>query len=162
MPSRNSTSASRQVSTVLSTQEAAKDFATPVVDEDGCDIEYVLDFQGNRHVNSSGANYNGYTLAYQEEQSTPYQTFDLAGLASANQLRDYLRNILQPSQITNEYGDECDLADISVDQLVVLQANLWSTVSNDRSPGKPALRPSRAQVLVAGHVAKISELFEGR
>lgn len=122
--------------------------------------ESTFDFQGRKHVNNSEDGDQVYTL--QDDESSSYILFTMPGQASANALRNYLSEYLQPHQIVNEYGNVCEMSEISNDQLAVLQAKMWTKISNDRSPKKMGSpRPSQAQVLVAGHIAKISQLLEG-
>lgn len=145
----------------LRARQDKEGFALRASVEDQCKNQYSLDFQGRKHVDTSEPEYKGYAL--QEEPPTSSDTFDLPGLASASELRAYLQKTLLPSQIINEYGDECDLSEVSLDHLAVLQAKLWTKAANARSPTKSTSpRPSRAQVLVAGHVTKISQLLEGK
>ncbi|KAJ4991881.1 hypothetical protein SVAN01_02731 [Stagonosporopsis vannaccii] len=160
MPSRILALPLRQIDapTRLNTRETG-DFTLSPLTEDKFEVQYLLDFQGCKHFNTSDRDYQGYTL--QEEPPTSSDEFDMPGLSSANGLRDYLSQILQPRQIVNEYGDECNWAQISLGHLTVLQARPWAEVFDACSPGSlTAYPPTRAQVVAADHVVKISQLLE--
>lgn len=135
-------------------------FSPAAFDEDEIETELALDFRGYRHIDTSEDGDETYTL--QNDECSAHLRFAMPGQASANALRNYLSGHLQPCQIVDEYGDECDISSISNDHLAVLQAKMWSKAPNSRSSTKAALsRPSRAQILVAGHVARIFKLLEG-
>ncbi|KAJ8111182.1 hypothetical protein OPT61_g6163 [Boeremia exigua] len=133
--------------------------SSSTTDGDECEMEYSLDFQGRKHANTCDLDYHGYTMQIQPFVSC--DTFAMPGSASANGLRNYLRKHLQPHQITDEYGDECDISEVSFDHLAVLQSKIWTQISRTRSPIKPtAQHPSRAQICVLNHITKISQLLE--
>ncbi|KAF2624967.1 hypothetical protein BU25DRAFT_423722 [Macroventuria anomochaeta] len=162
MPSRVFAAPPRQVEelTALLTHRDKENFASPILAEGECSFELALDFQGRKHVYPE-ASVEVYTFGLQEDVSSSHPSFPMPGLASANTLRNYLHEYLQPHQIIDEYGDECDLSGVSNDHLAVLQAKMWTKVSNSRCPTMTtSQRPSRLQVLVAEHVAKISQLLE--
>lgn len=143
------------------TRRTKEDFALPASAEDGSEIELLIDHKGLKHFDTTTFEYHGYAL--HEEPHISSSTFDMPGLATATGLRAYLRQNLQPSQIVDEYKVECDLSEISLDHLAVLQARLWTKVFDARWQDKStAQRLARAQVLVAGHIAKISQLLEGK
>ncbi|KAH6644760.1 hypothetical protein C7974DRAFT_440300 [Boeremia exigua] len=122
-------------------------------------MECLLDFRGHKHADTSSLDYEGYVL--QEEPPSACDIFEMSGLASADGLRNYLKERLQPHHIIDEYGDECTISEISTGHLPVLQTKMWSRATCNRSPTKSiAGYPSAAQVLVANHVAKISQLLE--
>lgn len=164
MPSRVLAAASRLVSdkTASCTQQIEKDFATAAEHNDGFQMEYALDFQGSKHLDTSGPFYHGYSRSLHGEPLVDRE-FDLPGLACANELRGYLLKMLQPNQVVDEFGHECDMSEISLSHLTVLQTKLWTKSASVRTVASPSIqRPSRAQILVAGHVAKIAQLLEGR
>ena len=147
--------------TGLSTQRNQVNFASPVLAEYDLDLEHALDFHGRRHVDPERS-VEKYTFGLQADESSSYPAFPLPGLATADTLRDYLHEHLQPHQVVDEYGDERDLSDLSNEHLVVLQAKMWTKVSNSRSSTNTTTEhPSRTQVHAAGHVSKISQLLEG-
>ena len=123
------------------------------------EMQPVLDFQGRKHIDTSEGGDVFYTL---QDNDTTHTLFPTPGLSSAGALYNYLQEHLQPDEVVDEYGDKCDLTSVHKDHLAVLQAKMWTKSSTDRFPKKPAAsQPSLAQVLVADHVSKISQLLEG-
>lgn len=166
MPSHVFAAPPRQVSgsPASPAQYDKEKFALPVLQEVKVvyETEYVLDFQGRKHLDREASDEKYHFGPQEDASATSYPDFTMPGLTSANTLRDFLRQHLQPHQVVDEYGDEGDLCDISNDHLPVLQAKVWTKSSTNHSPTKAsAQRPSRAQFLIAGHVAKISQLLEG-
>lgn len=132
--------------------------SSPVKAED--EVELKLDFRGHKHIAASESGHETYTL--QEDMFSSYMTFTMPGQTTANTLRHYLHEHLQPQQIMDEYGEHCDLACVSNNHLSILQAKMWSKISKGRSPIKETTsRPSRTQILVADHVIKIMRHLEG-
>lgn len=120
---------------------------------------FDLDFQFRKHIDNSESGDVFYTL---QENDASHMLIPMPGQASANIFRDQLHRHLQPDQVVDEYGDECDITDISNDHLAVLQAKLWIKSYSGRSPKKTmTLQPLRVQVLIASHTAMISRLLEG-
>jgi len=147
--------------TETDTRKTKEDFALPASVGDRVEIQFLVDHKGLKHFDTTTLDYHGYTL--HEEPHISSSTFDMPGLASATGLRAYLRQNLQPSQIVDEYKVERDLSEISFDHLAVLQARLWTKVFDARSQDKStAQRLAKREVLVTGHIAKISQLLEGK
>jgi hypothetical protein len=48
----------------------------------------------------------------------------MPGQAGANMLRAHLHDSLHPQLVVNEFGEQCDISDISNDHLVILQSKL--------------------------------------
>ena len=152
------------VSAALPTQHDKEYVPLPVLREVEIiyDTEYVLDCQGRKHFDRE-ANDQHYYIGQPEDPSLSYVDFPMAGLASAYALRDFLLQNLQPDQVVDEYGTQCEIAAVSNDHLPALQAKLWVKIPSSRSLVKATTqRPSRAQNLIAGHISKISQLLEGK
>lgn len=144
--------------TALPTQHDDEMMALPDLQEVEIvyETEYVLDFRGRRRLDRE-VNDQQYYIGQPEDTSPSYSDFPMPGLASADTLRDFLRQHLLPDQIVDEYGNQCAIADISNDHLPSLQAKLWV------SPVKETTQyPSRAQNLIAAHVSKILQLLESK
>lgn len=124
--------------------------------------EHSIDSQGHKHLDQASSVEN-YTFGVQEDVASSYQShFPMPGLASADMLRDFIRHHLQPFQIVNEYGVECDISNVSNYHLPVLQAKMWIQTSNNHTAKETAAqRPSSAQIRLAGHISRISGLLEG-
>lgn len=145
-------------------QHDKENMAPPVLQEVEIvyNTEYALDLRARKRFDWD-ANDQQYYVGHAEDPSPSYPDFPMPGLASADKLRGFLHQTLQPDQILDEYGNECEITDVSNDHLPVLQAKLWVKISGGRSPVKATIqRPSRAQNLIAGHVAKILQLLEGK
>jgi hypothetical protein len=163
MPSRVFAAPAHQVDRLIAspTYTDKEDTAPPIpADAEHFDEEELeLDSQSRKHIDTSESGDVFYTL---QENHSSHMLIPMPGQASANTVRDHFHKHLQPYQVVDEYGDECDISDISNDHLAVLQAKLWSKPYNGSSPKKTiTLRPSRVQVLVEGHTALISRLLEG-
>ena len=162
MPSWVSSVPIREVSELasLSTQRDKQSFVTSSSIKTEDEVQLKLDFRGHKHITTSENGDETYTL--QDDTFSSHTTFTMPGQATAIALRRYLQEHLQPHQIIDEYGDQCDLAYISNNHLSILQAKMWSKVSKGHSPIKTTIsRPSRTQVLVAEHVTKIMHHLEG-
>ncbi|UPX16436.1 uncharacterized protein EKO05_0006835 [Ascochyta rabiei] len=134
-------------------------FVSPVLagPEDGAEL--VLDFQGHKHVDPSEGEDQAYVL--QDDTSSSHTKFTMPGQATVNALRDYLLKNLQAHQVVDGYGNVCKMFEISNDHLAVLQTKIWTKTFSGRSPVKTTVsRPSRAQTLMSGHIARISRFLE--
>jgi hypothetical protein len=141
-------------------QHDEESFTSPVLRRTRDDADVALDFQGRKHVSSSEDGDDVYVL--QADTLSSHTKFTMPGQATVNALRDYLFEHLQPHQVVDSYGSEREMSQISNDHLAVLQAKMWAKNPHRRSPRKVAFsRPSRAQVVIADHISKISQLLEG-
>lgn len=131
--------------------------ATP---DNGNITEPALDFQGHKHVDLS--EHGDQVYAIQDNELSSYTLFTMPGQGAANALREHLSKHLQADQVVDAYGQKCEMSEISNDHLAILQGKMWTKSANTCLATK-ATKPcrSRAQVFVAGHIAKISELLEG-
>ncbi|KAG9198191.1 hypothetical protein G6514_010407 [Epicoccum nigrum] len=120
--------------------------------------EPTVDLQGYKHCSISDPNYSGYTEPY--DTDTSRHIFVMPGQAGANMLRAHLHDSLHPQLVINEFGEQCDISDISNDHLVILQSKLWSIRPTTPSPATASVCPSSAEELVLDNVLKISELLE--
>lgn len=150
-------------STASPTAHTEEQLTLPVLQEVEIvyETEYMLDHQSRMHLDPDSS--EQYYIEQPEDASPSYPDFTMPGLASAGVLRDFLRRNLQPDRIVEEYGSECNIAEISNDHLPVLQAKLWAKTSGGHYQVKATTqRLPRAQNLIAGHVSKIVQLLEGR
>ena len=122
--------------------------------------EPIVDLRGYKHCNIYNPYYYGYSTPY--DTDTSHRTFSMPGQAGANTLRAYLHDNLQPQLVMNEYGEHCDIADISNGHLATLQAKLWSGTLATPSPATAPDGPSRAEKLVLEHVLTVGELLRGK
>ncbi|KAF2995243.1 hypothetical protein E8E13_003016 [Curvularia kusanoi] len=127
----------------VSQNEGSLAAPVPVAASHEGETEWALDLRGCKHAETDDLNYQGYVL--QQNPPSTRHTFAMPGLASANMLRAYLHDYLQPHQVTDEYGATDDIANIRTDHLTVLQAKLWSEVLTRQSVSRTeATHPSRA------------------
>lgn len=145
----------------LGTSQETHSFVPPHPIADGDETELDLDLQGCNHAVISDSEYHGYVL--QTDPLTLSSTFAMPGLESANALRSYLDQHLQPDQVVDEYGDKRDIHEISINHLAVLQAKIWGGASSAKSltvEGAPC--PFRLHVVEASHVSRITQSLEGK
>ena len=131
-------------------------------DNEGGDNESepIVDLRGYKHCNIYNPYYYGYSTPY--DTDTSHRTFSMPGQAGANTLRAYLHDNLHPQLVMNEYGEHCDIADISNGHLATLQAKLWSGRLATLSPATAPTGRSRAEKLVLEHVLTVGELLQGK
>jgi hypothetical protein len=146
-------------SSSLSAWSSINSFSTDRLDETDHDSSPALDLQLRKHVDRNYSEHETYIL--QDDEYSTHTTFTLPGQNSTAALREYLAMVLQPNQITDEYGDECDISAVSNDHLVVLQAEMWRR-DGHLSQVSTYVRPNGEQILVGVHVARIIRLLEGK
>jgi hypothetical protein len=98
--------------------------------DDSSDAESVSDRYGRKHV-TRFENADGVYLL-QNDTDTIHTFFKTPGVDSANALRKSLATCLPVELVTDEYGYFVPIAEVSLDHLPKLQAQLWSNES-DRS-----------------------------
>ncbi|KAF1922714.1 uncharacterized protein M421DRAFT_96642 [Didymella exigua CBS 183.55] len=136
--------------------------ALPVLQEVDIVYEtaYALDLQGRKHIDRASSE-SEYHLGQAGDAAPEALEFDMPGLASGDALRAFLFQHLRPEQVGDEYGVGCDVDDVSLGHMAVLQAKLWIKGSKSRGAvGVATQTPSRLQVFVAGHVSRIVQLLE--
>lgn len=144
-----------------STWPATRSLATPSLIVDTDDTELELDMQGRKHVDTTDPDYNGYKL--QQDPPGTEDGFKMPGLASANALRAYLAGNLQPHQIVDMYGNECNVHEVPTNHLALLQADVWDAAQNpEPSAVMAASHLSRRQVVAAGHIAGMTQLLRSK
>jgi hypothetical protein len=127
--------------------------------EDG-DDEPAVDLRGYKHCNIYNPYYFGYTTPY--DSNILVQTFEMPGQAAANTLRAYLRDNLHSQLVFNEYGEQCDIMDISNSHLAILQAKLWSGGPATASALTAPACLSSAEKPILDHVLKIRDVLNGK
>jgi hypothetical protein len=127
--------------------------------EDG-DDEPAVDLRGYKHCNIYNPYYFGYTTPY--DSDILVQTFEMPGRVAANMLRAYHRDNLHPQLVFNEYGEQCDIMEISNSHLAILQAKLWSGRPATASALTAPACLSSAEKPILDHVLKIRDVLNGK